>query len=171
MFRYFEQVFGNWLFLVTIWLFGSGYTLSLRVWGVKWPSRPWSGSWGVTTPIASTSLVIPPTISATSTTLIFVTCFTPTPAAPTTRRSYSTGWVMDLQTWQVAPSITIPTFILNIQHRPPLWTYTIPKLFLVLGIVRTMATATTTSRPMTIALTPLTPTPKHVTIHPYVYNI
>ena len=48
MFRYSEQVFGNWYHLVTIWLFGSDYTLSLRVWGVKWPSRPWSGSWGVT---------------------------------------------------------------------------------------------------------------------------
>ena len=48
LFRYSEQVFGNWLLPVTIWLFGSGYTLCLRVWGVKWPSRPWSGSWGVT---------------------------------------------------------------------------------------------------------------------------
>ena len=29
-------------------MFGSSYTISLRVWSVKWPSRPWSGSWGVT---------------------------------------------------------------------------------------------------------------------------
>ena len=56
LFRYSEQIFGNWLFPITIWLFGSGYTLSLRVWGVKWPSCPWSGSWGVTEWYQSQSL-------------------------------------------------------------------------------------------------------------------
>ena len=48
LFRYSEQIFSNWLLPVTSWLFGSGYTLSPRVWGVKWLSHPWSGSWGVT---------------------------------------------------------------------------------------------------------------------------
>ena len=47
LFRYCEQVFSNWLHPVTIWLFGSDYTLSLLDWGVKWPSHPWSGSWDV----------------------------------------------------------------------------------------------------------------------------
>ena len=53
MFRYSKQVFGNWLLPVTIWLFGSGYTLNLRVWDVKWPSSPWSGSWVMTLSITN----------------------------------------------------------------------------------------------------------------------
>ena len=57
LFRYSKQVFGNWLLPVTIWLFGSGYTLNIRVWGVKWLSRPWNGSWGVTSTIWKSCLL------------------------------------------------------------------------------------------------------------------